>query len=107
MQRDGYSCVICGTATREVNHRVPRGMGGRMNDPDRHSPDRLISLCRDHHHAAEVVERGKAYTIGLFVPAGRVAALWPVKTRHGWVQLTSLGTRHPISEARAKELQAA
>ncbi len=102
--RDGYRCAVCARPAGEVNHRVPRRMGGRLNDPERHRPDRLVSLCRDHHHIAETVDRAWGIRTGLFVPGNVPATEWPVLYRDGWHLLTPDARRVPVNPNRASEL---
>lgn len=96
--RDLNRCAICGHRAEEGHHRVIRGMGGRKNDPDQHSPERLLSLCRRHHEHVHR-HRSLAADLGYFVLAGEDAeqkAVW-YQDEMSWFQLSTRGTRlmHP------------
>jgi hypothetical protein len=92
--RDLSRCVVCGQAWDDGHHRVVQGMGGRKYDDDRHSPEKLITVCRGCHgmvHRNPVV----AKDLGYFVPTGSNPAESPVwyAAEKCWFTLTLGGTR--------------
>lgn len=93
--RDLYRCVICGEKVDDGHHRVPKGMGGRSNDEDRHRPDRVVSVCRKHHVPAIHAYPELASTLGYFVLKGENAWEKPIwYPKEGcWFTLTEGGTR--------------
>lgn len=105
LNRDGWSCVVCGVRHDEVHHRFRRGMGG-SKDPDIHAPFNLLCLCRTHHLDAES-QRTTARTItGVCVPTLELARTTPV--RHylfGWALPTAGGTWLPICHRAAADDQ--
>jgi hypothetical protein len=92
LTRDAGRCVICGDVADEVNHRVPRQMGGRNADPTRHAIAKLVSTCRGCHDTYERHDRAEGYRLGFFVPVGSRPSGWPVLYRGRWALLTDIGT---------------
>lgn len=39
LERDGYTCRMCGKPARSVDHIIPRALGGT------HEPDNLRAVC--------------------------------------------------------------
>ena len=96
LARDGGLCRRCGDQASEVHHRRVRGMGGSMDDPTRHRPDRLVSLCaachrwvHDNPFAAKVA--------GWTVPRPRRTENTPVHTTTGWLLLAVDGSTYPVA----------
>ena len=47
-QRDGYRCVLCdSTRYLQIHHAIPRGKGGKQNDPQN-----MLTLCQVCHMQA-------------------------------------------------------
>ena len=93
--RDGYRCVVCGTAFNpQMHHRLPRGMGGSSRRPEIHSPANLLTLCADHHAWVEN-HRTEALAAGLLVLRGTDPASIPIQTIDGWVSHLPDGSRVP------------
>lgn len=103
--RDNDSCVRCGRllrpGLRQLQHRVPRGAGGRV-DHDRTSA--LVLLCgasatdpRGCHHWAET-RRLDAQAVGLLVPMGVDPLTWSVLYADGHrYLLDDSGDRHRVA----------
>ncbi len=53
LERDSYTCTVqgCGQPARDVDHRVPKHLGGSDD------PENLASLCRAHHLTKTARER--------------------------------------------------
>lgn len=65
-ERDGGSCIVCGSEAQAVHHRQVRGQGG-SSDPDRnYGMANLVSLCA-FHHAETHANPESAYKSGLLV----------------------------------------
>jgi hypothetical protein len=108
LNRDGWSCVVCGNRHDEVHHRFRRGMGG-SKDPDIHAPWNLLCLCRAHHREAESERAYARHVTGLCVPSLTLARVTPVRTGlMGWALPSAGGTWLPIcaASAAADQLQA-
>lgn len=93
LDRDLGACRRCGHRATDVHHRFLLGAGG-SDDPDRHRPDRLISLCRACHTWAHE-HRNEAKALGWIVPRTTDPATIPtipVHTITGPVYLTARGT---------------
>lgn len=59
-------------------------MGGAMNDPTRHLPQKLVSLCtRCHNWVHGSLNRVAAEAAGMIVPRTRDTLLVPVQTVQG------------------------
>lgn len=54
LQRDGYRCVQCGHAAEEVDHIVPRAMGGSVYDLNN-----LQSMCKPCHKRKTAQQAGE------------------------------------------------
>jgi len=90
--RSDARCERCGLRQRaglHVSHRVPRGMGGRIEDWDDYSAWNL--LCATCHLG--YVERfpNDAANYGWKVPRWDVPSLVAVSTYRGWAYLTPSG----------------
>ena len=93
--RDLGRCILCGGPVQEGHHRVASKMGGRSADPDRHSPEKVVSFCRFCH--VPVVHKFPtiATYLGYMVPEGVDPSDVPVwyKAEKSWFYLTAGGTR--------------
>lgn len=92
LNRDSYRCRKCGAPTRIVHHRRLKGSGGSTH-PDRHRPDRLVSLClvcHDWVHGDN--NRKAAEALGLIVPRTLDTREVPVHTLEGRFIFTERGT---------------
>ena len=54
LERDNYTCVICGKPAEEIDHIVPISMGGAMFDMNN-----LQSLCKQCHKEKTIEDRRK------------------------------------------------
>lgn len=54
MERDGFTCRVCGGSAENVHHID--GNGHRSAAPN-HAPDNLICLCRKCHFLVEMALR--------------------------------------------------
>jgi len=54
LERDNYTCVICGKPAEEVDHIVPVSLGGALFDMDN-----LQSLCKECHKKKTKEDRKK------------------------------------------------
>ena len=54
LERDNYTCVICGKPAEEVDHIAPVSMGGAMFDMNN-----LQSLCKQCHKEKTIEDRRK------------------------------------------------
>jgi len=92
--RDLNRCMICGHLATDPHHRVVQGMGGRANDPDRHAPEKLVSLCRAHHTQVHL-QRELAGELGYFVEPGEdpAAKLVWAPADSSWFELMPSGVR--------------
>lgn len=106
MQREQYRCGICGYRASEVNHRVPRKMGGRNNDDNKHALSRLIACCSDCHDRYERHARSDGYRVGFFVPDGIVASEYPVLYRDVWALLDDDGNVIAVDDSSTVGLYA-
>lgn len=92
--RDLNRCVVCGQMWDDGHHRVVQGMGGRAHDEDRHSPEKVVTVCRRCHG---VIHRNRAVaeTLGYFVKTGYDPTVVPVwyAQEQCWFTLTPGGTR--------------
>jgi hypothetical protein len=96
-ERDGHLCAMCGNSgdqPLQIQHRIPRQMGGRSRDPDAHSLDRLVTIGARCHVWVES-HRIAAIQYGFLVPAGVAATEVKVLYWDGWFQLTADGRRIP------------
>jgi hypothetical protein len=103
-ERDGGLCAMCGNSgdqPLQIQHRIPRQMGGRSRDPDAHALDRLVTIGAKCHDWIERHERSQAVKYGYLVPAGLAAAEVAVLCWDGWFQLTADGQRIPVPDHRA------
>lgn len=90
--RDAWRCAKCRTTTHlDVHHRAPRGMGGSSN-PNRHNPDRLLTLCRTCHDWVET-HRTHAYRNGWLIRTGTDPATVPTLIAGRWWLLHPDGGR--------------
>jgi hypothetical protein len=105
LDRDGNACVVCGHFATDVHHRVIQGMGGRAKDLTRHSPEKLVPGCPEHHEAMHR-NRALARDLGYFVSLTAAPDEWPVwyAAEQAWYLLTSGGTRLRY-QAPAPEVQ--
>lgn len=106
LQRDFNRCIICGHLATEVHHRVVQGMGGRSNDPDRHTPEKLVSMCSGHHTYVHL-QRELAHDLGYFLKPGEVPEkryVW-CPTDFCWYELMTSGIRLAWPNLRSPEVQ--
>lgn len=99
LDRDEGRCCRCGDLATEVHHRRLKGAGGSTL-PDRHRPDRLVSLCAVCHdwvHGA--LNRRPAEAAGLIVRRTHDTLTTPVLTRHGLLLLTADARCLPVQRA--------
>lgn len=92
--RDLNRCVVCGQMWDDGHHRVVQGMGGRAHDEDRHSPEKVITVCRRCHGRVHG-NRAVAELLGYFVKTGYDPTVVPVwyAQEQCWFTLTPGGTR--------------
>ena len=96
LTRDGGVCQRCGDPATAVHHRRVRGMGGGMDDPTRHRPDRLVALCGPCHRWVHG-NPFQAKAGGWIVPRPQRTEDTPVKTRSGWLLLAVDGSTYPVA----------
>ena len=87
LRRDRNTCQMCGQPGGDVHHRIALQAGGRRNDPNRHSRERLVTLCRQHHswvHQHPHDARLTGYIVPTWTPD---AAVIPLITFTGTVLL--------------------
>jgi hypothetical protein len=96
LHRDRYTCCRCGQPGGDVHHRVALQAGGALNNPARHDPPRLVTLCRDCHgwvHGHPAAANGAGFV--LF--AGEDPAATPVHMHHGTALLTQDGRMNTLT----------
>ena len=87
LKRDRFTCANCGQAGGDPHHRFARQIGGRLDDPHRHDPQRLITCCRRCHNWVHDHPTA-AKAIGFIVTTAEDALRVPVQT---WTGLVLLG----------------
>ena len=71
LERDNFSCVLCGEVAEEVHHKIKLTHENINNPNITLNPDNLISLCKKCHNLqherfnAETIKRGSPTVEGL------------------------------------------